>query len=153
LKSLIIIKPSAIAQKALGLIFSRIENEKVTIISAKTMNFDIHLFDKKIIAQESEEIKEKMSKAKRIPCILIVIKGEDAVNVGQHLKKEFGDLVHVSLNEETAKYEMNRFFEKKELFENEENDFEYFLEGKNHSDFKNKSIREIAIEAVDWKKK
>ncbi len=148
MKTLIIIKPSAIAKKALGLIITKIENENITIVAVKTMNFDIHSFERKILEEKSEEKIVEMKAAEKIPCVLVIAQGENAINIGQRLKKEFSDDIHVSLNEETAKYEINRFFEKKEIFENDLEDQNYFLTGKNHKDFLHKSVKEIALEAI-----
>lgn len=143
MKSLIIIKPSALAKKSFGLIISRIEKENVSIVSMKTTGFDIHLFKKKLNEEQNEEKKIQMQNAKKIPCVLIIIQGENAVNVGQNLKKEFNDLIHSSLNEETAKYEINRFFEKEEVFENEASDGSYFLNKLSKKEIASKSIREL----------
>lgn len=148
LKTLIIIKPSALAKKALGLIMSKIENESVTLVAVKTIDFDIHSLERKILEEKNDEKINAMENAKKIPCILVIAQGENAINIGQRLKKEFNDYIHVSLNEETAKYEINRFFEKKEIFENDLEDQNYFLTGKNHKDFLHKSVKEIAIEAI-----
>jgi len=152
LKTLIIVKPSALAKKVLGLIISRFEERKVIIVAVKTMNFDIHSLGRKGLEEISEEMKIEMKNAEKIPSVLIIVQGENAINVGQDLKKEFKDYVHVSLNEETAKYEINRFFDKKEIFENDLEDQNYFLTGKNHKDFLNKSIEQITKEVLNEKK-
>ena len=152
MKTLIIVKPSAIANKALGLIISVIEERKLNIISIKTMNFDIHSIERKSLNEPDEKFKVEMNNARKIPSVLIIAQGENAIAIGQDLKKEFKDLIHVSLNEETAKYEMNRFFEKKEIFENDLDDANYFLTGKNHEEFLHKSIEEITKEVLSEKK-
>lgn len=152
MKTLIIIKPSALAKKALGLIMSKIEQHDVTIVAVKTMNFDIHSLERKMIEEESEEKKGEMKSAQKIPSVLVLVQGENAIDVGQSLKKELNDYIHVSLNEETAKYEINRFFEKKEIFENDSNCKNYFLTTKSHKDFLNKSIKEITKEVSEGKK-
>jgi len=152
LKTLIIIKPSALAKKALGLIISKFENKKIEIVAVKTLDFDIHSLERKSNEEKEEKKKIEMKNAQKIPCVLIIAQGENAISVGQELKKEFNDYVHVSLNEETAKYEINRFFDKKEIFENDLNDANYFLTGKNHNDFLHKSIEEITKEVLSEKK-
>ena len=149
MKSLIIIKPSALAKKALGLIISKIEEQKLTIVAIKTLNFDIHSLERK----SNEEKKVVMKLAEKIPSVLVIVNGEEAINFGQMLKKNFKDDVHVSLNEETAKYEINRFFDKKEIFENDLDDANYFLTGKDHKEFLHKSIEEITKEVLAEKKK
>ena len=152
MKTLIIIKPSALAKKALGLIISKFESKAVEIVAVKTLNFDIHSLERKSKEEKIVEKKVEMKNAQKIPSVLIIAQGENAVNVGQELKKEFKDLVHVSLNEETAKYEINRFFDKKEIFENDLDDAKYFLTGKDHKDFLHKSIQEITKEVLSEKK-
>ena len=109
MKNLIIVKPSALAKKVLGLIIQRIEEKNAIIVSIKTSLFDIHSIEKKLIEEQEEKNKKELINAKKIPCVLIIIQGSDAINFGQNLKKEFNDYIHVSLNEETAKYEINRF--------------------------------------------
>lgn len=153
MKSLIIVKPSALAKKVLGLIILKIEEQNLTIVAVKTLNFDIHSLERKSIEEKSEEKKIQMKIAERIPSILIIVSGDEAINFGQMLKKIFKDDVHVSLNEETAKYEINRFFDKKEIFENDLNDANYFLTGKDYKEFLHKSIEKITKEVLDAKKK
>jgi hypothetical protein len=146
LKNLIIVKPSALAKKVLGLIIQRIEEKNAIIVSIKTSLFDIHSIEKKLIEEQEEKNKKELINAKKIPCVLIIIQGSDAINFGQNLKKEFNDYIHVSLNEETAKYEINRFFEKNEIFENEKNDGNYFLKKIDRKEILSKSIKEITRE-------
>jgi nucleoside diphosphate kinase len=153
LKSLIIIKPSALAKKAFGLIILKIEEQKLTIVAVKTLNFDIHSLERKSNEENDEEKKSKMKMAEKIPSVLVIVQGEEAINFGQMLKKNFKDDIHVSLNEETAKYEINRFFDKKEIFENDLGDANYFLTGKDHKEFLHKSIEEITKDVLGENKK
>ena len=153
MKTLIIIKPSALAKKALGLILSKIEEQNLIIVAIKTLNFDIHSLERKSSEEKNEEKKIQMKMAEKIPSVLVIVRGDEAINFGQMLKKIFRDDVHVSLNEETAKYEINRFFDKKEIFENDLNDANYFLTGKDHKEFLHKSIEEITKEVLAEKKK
>ncbi len=153
MKSLIIIKPSALAKKVLGLIISKIEEQKLTIVAVKTLNFDVHSLERKSSDEENEGKKIQMKMAEKIPCVLVIVSGDEAINFGQMLKKNFKDDIHVSLNEETAKYEINRFFDKKEIFENDLNDANYFLTGKDCKEFLHKSIEEITKEVLVEKKK
>ena len=153
MKTLIIVKPSALAKKALGLIISKIENKNLKITATKTVDFDIHSLERKSVEEASEEKKVEMKNAQKIPCILIIAQGIDAIKIGQELKKEFNDYIHVSLNSETAKYEINRFFDKKEIFENDLSDGNYFLTTKNPKDFLHKSIEQIKEEFLSEKNK
>ena len=143
---MIIVKPSALAKKALGLIIQRVEEKGGRLVSIKTSLLDVHSIEKKLLEEKEEKNKQELINAKKIPCVLIIIQGKSSVNVGQDLKKEFDDLIHVSLNEETAKYEINRFFEKEEIFENEESDGNYFLKKIDKKEILNKSIKEITKE-------
>ena len=112
---MIIVKPSALAKKALGLIIQRVEEKGVRLVSIKTSLLDVHSIEKKLLEEKEEKNKQELINAKKIPCVLIIIQGKSSVNVGQDLKKEFDDLIHVSLNEETAKYEINRFLKRKKF--------------------------------------
>jgi nucleoside diphosphate kinase len=117
----------------------------------------------KALAIDANNLKQKASKEKdpskvgeikealKVPSVMIVIRGKEAIGICEKIKDEFGDNVHTSSNEETAKYEISRFFKDEELFDYDENDFSKILGGESSPKlwrkYKDKSIKEIENEA------
>jgi nucleoside diphosphate kinase len=152
LKALIVIKPQAILEKKLADLFKRIEEKKLQIIGIKMRLLDVNKFGEKEIRAEEAEEKKIFASAKLAPSILVAVKGEKADEKIFQMRKEVGDIIFVSDGEETAKYELERFFEG-ELFEHEEDTLLEALrkeKGKNY--FQKKSIEELQRELEEKKK-
>ncbi len=142
-KTLILIKPDAIERGMVGRIISRFEDKGLTIVGFKMLSADTklleehysHLKDKPFFPR----IKEFMT---TIPIIAMCVAGLDAVEVVRSLcgvtnsreaapgtiRGDWGmsiqsNLVHASDSKDTAEVEIDRFFEKDEIF-----DYERMLE-------------------------
>lgn len=115
MKSLIIVAPKAVNKKMFSKITKELE-EQFVIVGCKFEKLDINNLakknEKKIITQK------EMEEGLTVPCAMIIVEGENIINFGKSLKNKFGeDIIHVSENEEVARYEIERFFKKEEIFE------------------------------------
>jgi|GEM_PF-1042302 len=146
LKVLIIAKPQVLAEKRLASIFKSIEEKKFKIIGVKMMLIDINKFGEKAAMQK--ENKDVFENAKNAPSVLIAVELENANEKVFEIKKEFGESVYISSGEETAKYELERFFEG-ELFEHEEESvLEAIRRIKGKDYFADKSIEQIKKDII-----
>ncbi|MCD6280267.1 MAG: nucleoside-diphosphate kinase [Deltaproteobacteria bacterium] len=136
-KTLVLIKPDAIERGMIGRIISRFEDKGLTIVGFKMLSAHAalleehysHLKDKPFFPR----IKEFMTTT---PIIALCVAGLDAVDVVRSLcgvtnsrqaapgtiRGDWGmsiqsNLVHASDSKETAEVEIDRFFEKDEIFE------------------------------------
>ncbi|VVB76429.1 Nucleoside diphosphate kinase [uncultured archaeon] len=146
------VKPAAIAESALGKIIQSIEKEGLSIAGMKMQSIDIHYLQNKLDRERREEQKEQILLAKKVPAVLIVVYGERESEAARKLEEEFLWKVHVSKNEEVAKYELARFFKDEEIFEYAKNlhgiIFEKEEKGiKFWSKNKTKSVEEIEKES------
>ncbi len=149
---LIIAKPAAIAENMLGKIIQAIEKEGLSIAGMKMQSIDIHYLQNKLKNEKREEMKPQIELAKKVPAVLIAAYGEMESEVAKKLEEEFAWKLHVSSNEEVAKYELVRFFKEEEIFEYEKNGlgkvFENEQKGINFwTKNKNKSVEEIEKES------
>lgn len=62
---MIIVKPSALAKKALGLIIQRVEEKGVRLVSIKTSLLDVHSIEKKLLEEKEEKNKQELINAKK----------------------------------------------------------------------------------------
>ena len=70
------------------------------------------------MGKESDKNNAKMSDLLKTPTMLIIIEGKEAIKFGKNLEKEYGkENIHISTSESVAGYEIERFFEKKEIFD------------------------------------
>lgn len=119
MKCLIIVTPKAINRGYLGEIVIKIENH-AKIIGFKMANLDINNLSLKTNSLEN-------SAGLLVPCALIIAESNDAVELGKKIREEYGPtMVHISENSEISKYEIERFFEKKEIFEHKKVDEKVF---------------------------
>ncbi len=117
MKSLIIVAPKAINKKMLWEITKKLE-ENFVIVGYKFEKLDINNLTKKQAGNLLTQ--EEIKKGLLVPCAMIIIEGEKTIDFGKVLKSELGsEIVHVSENEEVARYEIERFFKKEEIFEHD----------------------------------
>ena len=122
MRALLIAKPIALNEGVSGEIFHKAEELGLRIEGMKTMLLDVHELARKKNADD-DELKEKQ-KALKVPAVLAVVRGENAIEILEKINKIYAGKVHVSANEEVAKYEIARFFKDDEMFEYEKADFE-----------------------------
>lgn len=149
---LIVVKPAAIAENNLGKIIQAIEKEGLSIAGMKMQSIDIHYLQNKLKNEKREEMKPQIELAKKVPAVLIAAYGERESEAAKKLEEEFTWKLHVSSNEEVAKYELARFFKDEEIFEYAKNlrgeVFEKEEKGiKFWSNNKTKSVGEIEEES------
>jgi len=127
MKTLIIATPSAINESYVGKIITKLDELGVSILGIKMSSLDIHNLSKQKQKEKNLQKKKEIQKALKVPCVLIIAKGGNAIQKGKEIEKIFGnEKVHVSQNLEIAKYEIERFFKKKEIFEYEKIKTELF---------------------------
>ena len=135
-RTLVILKPDALQRNILGEIISRFERKGLKIIGLKMANLSDEVLEEHYAHHKDKpffsDLKEFM---KSSPVILMVLEGLEAVSVVRKMAgstKGFeadmgtirGDfalgarnIIHASDSKETAKAEIGRFFNEKELFE------------------------------------
>ncbi len=118
MKNLIIITPKAFCEKKFLEVIKKINENDYKIIGMKLERMDIFSLQKKV-GKESEKDKAKeMSELLKTPTMLIAIEGKEAVKFGKNILEEYGkEYIHTSSSESVAGYEIERFFEKKEIFD------------------------------------
>jgi len=115
MKSLIIVSPKAVNKKMLSEVTKKLE-ENFVVVGFKLEKLDINNLAKK--KKEEKIDKKEIEEGLNVPCAMIVIEGNKSIEFGKKLRSDLGnDIVHVSENEEVARYEIERFFKKEELFE------------------------------------
>jgi len=154
---LIIAKPSAIAQNMLGKIIQSIEKEGLVVAGMKMQSIDIHYLQNKLNREKREEAKAQIILAKKVPAVLIAAYGENESKASKKLEEEYKWKLHVSQNEEVAKYEIARFFKVEEIFEYEKNGLGKAFEKEQNgikfwSENKTRSVEEIEKESKKAKK-
>lgn len=134
-RTLVIIKPDALQRNLIGEIISRFERKGLKIVGCKMMRLD-----DAILAEHYSHHKDKpffgslKEYMKHSPVIVIVLEGEDAVQgvrlisgatkgvdadagtIRGDLAMSNQNLVHASDSKESAEREIERFFDKDELF-------------------------------------
>jgi len=116
LHALIIIKPSAVNDKLLGQIISKIEQAGLIIEGIKTDLLDIHGLKNKINKEQDLNKIDSLKEGMKVPCVLMVVFGKNVIEICKTIESEFETNIHASANEEVAKYEISRFFKTEELF-------------------------------------
>ena len=141
-RTLVVLKPDAVARGLAGRIIQRFEDASLKIIGMK-----MRVIDADFTRRHYFDLEERLGPAvyhatagfmQRGPVIALVVEGEDAVatvrkivgttypNEAQpgsirgdfaHQSKAVANLVHASGNREEAEYEVNLWFDKPELFE------------------------------------
>ncbi len=138
-RTLILVKPDALARGLVGEVITRLERKGLKIVGMKMMRLDeeilaehyAHLVDRPFFPA----LKEFMS---RLPVVAMCVEGVDAVEVCRRLcgvtnareaaagtiRGDLGmstqtNLVHASDSPETARVEVARFFKDEELFDYE----------------------------------
>ncbi len=147
MQAFLIIKPVALNEKKAGQVLKEIEEKNLAIIGIKAANFDLHKLEKKAMLEENKEVRRKINEAKKVPCILLALEGNDAFSRAKEVEEKFLGLVYVSLNQEISRYELKRFFDEKELFRREKTDSELFFGNKNWEKYSKKSVKEVALNA------
>jgi len=137
MRTLILLKPDAVSQKICGKVISRFEEAGLVIRGIKMIHLQpdllrehyAHIADKPFYP----EVEEFMAS---VPVIAMVLEGEEAVAKVREMlgvtdsrkaapgtiRAEYGkdqmvNVAHASDSPETAEKEVNRFFDKGELFE------------------------------------
>lgn len=136
-KTLVILKPSAVQRGLMGEVISRFEKKGLQLIGMKMMNLSdsvlevhySHLKEKPFF----KRIKDSMQVS---PVVVMALKGVDAVEVvrimvgptngrnaqsgtirGDYSISVQENIVHASDSPETAKIELDRFFNENEMFD------------------------------------
>lgn len=136
-KTLVILKPSAVQRGLMGEVISRFEKKGLQLIGMKMMNLSdsvlevhySHLKEKPFF----KRIKDSMQVS---PVVVLALKGVDAVEVvrimvgptngriaqsgtirGDYSISVQENIVHASDSPETAKIELDRFFNENEMFD------------------------------------
>ncbi|NMA44568.1 MAG: nucleoside-diphosphate kinase [Candidatus Diapherotrites archaeon] len=118
MKSLIIITPKAFREKKFLEIMKKINENNYKIIGMKLERMDMFFLQKKVGKESDKNNAKKMSDLLKTPTMLIIIEGKEAIKFGKNLEKEYGkENIHISTSESVAGYEIERFFEKKEIFD------------------------------------
>lgn len=118
MKNLIIITPKAFGEGKFLEVMQKIAKNNYKIIGLKLEKMDIFGIEKKVGKETNKNKIKEMSKLLKTPCVLIAIEGEGSIKFGNSLKEEYGkEYLHNSSSQQVADYEIERFFEKKEIFE------------------------------------
>lgn len=118
MKNLIIITPKAFCEKKFLEIMNKIKENNYKIIGMKLERLDIFSLQKKVGKESDKNKAKEMSDLIKTPTMLIVIEGSETIKFGKNLEQEYGKShIHASSSESVAGYEIERFFEKKEIFD------------------------------------
>jgi hypothetical protein len=148
LRSLIIARPAALNIGQLWKIVREIEDNKLKIIGLKEARLDIHFLSSRAKEERHAENSDKFLEGEKVPCVLIAVEGEKAEDVAKQIQDKYSGLVHISLNSEIAKYEIQRFFTSEEIFafETVENEVFWGKESRQWKRIVNMSVNEVANE-------
>ena len=152
MRSLIIAKPQAVSERLLGKMLLEIDSASLRILGIKAEMLDMHNLKSKVAKENDSKKIEQVIEALKVPSVLIAVSGKNAVATGKKIKDEYGNAVHVSLNEETAKYEIERFFKNEELFEYKEESLQGLV-GEGEQRFWAKQKGKSVAEVVESEKK
>jgi len=142
-QTLIIIKPDAIHRGLLGEITHRFERKGLKLIGMKMTALDEGTLEKHYAHHADKSFFEDLkSYMQASPVVLMVLSGIDAIQATRHIvggtagheadpgsiRGDFAmsvqsNLVHASDSPETAEAEINLFFDDKDLYEYQRNDF------------------------------
>jgi nucleoside-diphosphate kinase len=144
-RTLIILKPDALARRLLGKIISRFEQKGMALRGLKMMKIPTHVAQKQYAAHKAQDFYEPLIRyMTSMPVVVMVLEGKDACNVARAMMgATFGssaaagtirgdlaisnrfNLVHGSDSPEAAKEEIDLYFREDELFAYEVQDLSW----------------------------
>ncbi len=148
MRSLIIARPAALNLGQLWKIIREIEDNKLKIIGLKEARLDIHFLSSRAKEEKYAARADKFAEGEKVPCVLIAVEGEKAEDIAKEIQDKYSGLVHISLNSEIAKYEIQRFFTAEEIFSFDvvENEVFWGKESRQWKKIVNMSVNEVAEE-------
>ncbi len=134
--TLVILKPSAIQRNLVGEVISRFEKKGLQIVGVKMTNLTLEVLEDHYYHLKDRPIFKRIVDSMMVcPVIVMAIRGLEAVNIvramtgptnGRNalpgtIRGDFSNsiqenIVHTSDSAESAEIELNRFFNKEEIF-------------------------------------
>ncbi len=144
-QTLVIIKPDAVNRCLVGEVVKRFEKKGLQIKAMKMEMLQPYILKEHYAHLKDKEFYEELIKfMSKIPSILMVLKGKEAVSVvrkmvgptkgreappgtirGDYSVSNQSNVVHASDSEENAKIEIERFFKKEEIYDFKKMNFDW----------------------------
>ncbi len=151
MRSLIIARPAALNIGQLWKIIKEIEDKQLKITGIKETLLDIHFLSNRAKEEQDAQKALEFKNGEKVPAVLIAIEGEKSEDTAKEIQEKYAGLVHVSLNAEIAKYEIQRFFAPEEIFSYDKVENEVFW-GKDSRQWK-KIAKMSTVQVAEERKK